>query len=85
MCTEKNESTTDFAAVPFKLAKKKVTSIYGDHLTLLNAYMMWSQITSTPKRISFCNTFGLNHANLCKAKKTRTQLKVCFPFLFFFL
>ncbi|XP_053993332.1 ATP-dependent RNA helicase DHX33-like isoform X2 [Hylaeus volcanicus] len=75
MCVENNEITTDLDGVPFKLAKKKVTSIYGDHLTLLNAYMMWSQITSTSKRISFCKIFGLNHANLCKARNIRNQLK----------
>lgn len=58
------------------LARKKILCVYGDHLTLLNAYMMWDAAGSASDRAALCKTFGLNNRNLCKARRIRKQLKV---------
>lgn len=56
-----------------ELARKQIVCVFGDHLTILNAYRMWESAESP---LEFCKSVGLNHRSLLKAKNIRTQLKV---------
>lgn len=58
-----------------QMARKKILCTYGDHLTLLNAYLMWDCAGSVSDRIALCKTFGLSNRALLKAKRIRKQLK----------
>eukprot|EP00921_Rhytidocystis_pertsovi_P014387 GHVQ01023326.1.p1 GENE.GHVQ01023326.1~~GHVQ01023326.1.p1 ORF type:complete len:715 (-),score=42.39 GHVQ01023326.1:2719-4557(-) len=56
----------------YEMSRKKLANSEGDHLTLLNAYLLWDEAAD---KEAFCKEFYLNNSAMMRAKKIRTQLK----------